>query len=112
MVALAEMVVVEDIAKDPRFANNPILIEQGIRFYAGAPLKTRSGFTIGSLCIIHANPRAFTEEERARLRKIADDLMGRIELECESAKTQPSYASVAAVAVTPAVEAPVGSRAR
>ena len=112
VVALGEMVVVEDIAKDPRFANNPVLNEQGIRFYAGAPLKTRSGFTIGSLCIIDANPRAFTEEERARLRKIADDLMGRIELECESAKTQPSYASVAAVAVTPAVEAPVGSRAR
>ncbi len=112
VVALGEMVVVEDIAKDPRFANNPVLIEQGIRFYAGAPLKTRSGFTIGSLCIIDANPRAFGEEERMRLRKIADDLMSRIELECESAKTQPSYASVAAVAVTSAVEAPVGSRAR
>ena len=115
VVALAEMIVVEDIAEDPRFANNPFLIEKGIRFYAGAPLKTRSGFTIGSLCVIDVKPRTFSEEQRALLQKIAGDLMSRIELECESAKTQPTYASVAAIVTSSAAsgaEAPVGSSAR
>jgi predicted PurR-regulated permease PerM len=112
VVALGEMVVTEDVAKDPRFANNPFLIEKGIRFYAGAPLKTRSGFTIGSLCVIDAKPRAFSEQDRALLRKIADDLMSRIEFECESAKAQPSYASVAADVATSAasdMDTPIAS---
>ena len=115
VVALEEMIVVEDVAEDPRFANNPFLIEKGIRFYAGAPLKTRSGFTIGSLCVIDVKPRTFSEEQRALLRKIAGDLMSRIELECESAKTQPTYASVATTVAPSAAsgaEAPVGSSAR
>ncbi|HJT12897.1 MAG TPA: AI-2E family transporter [Dongiaceae bacterium] len=115
VVALGEMIVVEDVARDPRFANNPFLSEQGIRFYAGAPLKTRSGFTIGSLCVIDAKPRAFGEQERALLRKIAEDLMNRIEFECESPKAEPSYASVAALIVTSVaggVDAPAGSKGR
>jgi predicted PurR-regulated permease PerM/GAF domain-containing protein len=115
VVALADTVVVEDVTKDPRFANNPFLIENGIRFYAGAPLKTNTGFTIGSLCVIDTKPRAFSERERAFLRMIADDLMTKIELECEQVRTQPSYASVAAVVTSSAasgVEVPAGSSAQ
>jgi predicted PurR-regulated permease PerM len=114
VVAQGEMVVVEDIAKDPRFANNPFLIEKGIRFYAGAPLKTSAGFTIGSLCIIDAEPRAFSGRERALLRMIADDLMSKIELECEHERSQPRSAPVAAVVTASTegpVETPVGSSA-
>ncbi len=39
VVAANDMLVIEDVAKDTRFANNPFLIENGIRFYAGAPLR-------------------------------------------------------------------------
>src|SRR5688572_5553029 len=115
VVALGEMVVVEDIAQDARFANNPFLIEKGIRFYAGAPLKTRSGFTIGSLCVIDVKPRAFSEKECALLRKMADDLMSRVEFECESQATPSADAPVAAVApisLAAGVEAPAGSSAQ
>lgn len=115
VVALGDMVVVEDVAKDPRFANNPFLIEKGIRFYAGAPLKTSAGFTIGSLCVIDAKPRAFSDRDRALLRMIADDLMSKIELECEHARKQPSHASAAETVTAPAAsgaQAPAGSSAQ
>ena len=108
VVALGDMVVVEDVAKDSRFANNPFLIEKGIRFYAGAPLKTKAGFTVGSLCVIDAKPRAFGQKDRALLQKIADDLMGKVEYECERARAQPLYSSVAAAVTPPAVAGALG----
>jgi predicted PurR-regulated permease PerM/GAF domain-containing protein len=98
VVALGEMLVVENVLKDPRFANNPFLIEKGIRFYAGAPLNTKSGFTIGSLCVIDVKPRAFSEQDRALLRKLARDLMAKVEMECEQAVFQPRYAFGSAAA--------------
>ena len=82
------LLVVEDVAKDPRFANNPFLIENGIRFYAGAPLKTSSGVAIGSLCVIDTKPRLFSAEDRSVLQKIADDLMLKVEIEYQRNRTQ------------------------
>ena len=49
VVALNEALVVEDVAKDKRFATNPFLVSRGIRFYAGVPLRSQSGHAVGSL---------------------------------------------------------------
>ena len=89
VVAANEMLVIEDVSKDPRFANNPFLIENGIRFYAGAPLQTRSGHAIGSLCVIDTKPRSFDDRDRTTLRNIADNLMIRVEMECYREKMNP-----------------------
>jgi GAF domain-containing protein len=79
VVARNDVLVVEDVSKDPRFANNPFLLENGIRFYAGAPLRTSSGFPIGSLCVIDTKPRRFTARESKILLTIADDVMALVE---------------------------------
>jgi GAF domain-containing protein len=81
VVAADEVVVAEDVSKDPRFADNPLVLEKGIRFYAGAPLRTSSGLTIGSLCVIDTEPREFGEEDRRRLQGMADELMSDLEHE-------------------------------
>ena len=83
------VLVVEDVAKDPRFANNPFLIENGIRFYAGAPLRTSSGFAIGSLCVIDTKPRSFSAQDCKVLQKIADDLMFKVEIEYQRTTPEP-----------------------
>jgi predicted PurR-regulated permease PerM len=82
VVAGGQMIVVEDVARDPRFASNPFLLEKGIRFYAGAPLRTASGFVLGSLCVIDSKPRQFPKKEQKLLQVIADELMAQIEADC------------------------------
>jgi len=71
-VAQREMLVVEDAAADPRFADNP-LVTGGphIRFYAGQPVFC-DGQAVGTLCIVDRNPRRFDDAQRQCLRDLAD----------------------------------------
>jgi signal transduction histidine kinase len=63
---------VEDVWDDPRFARNPLVTgSPGMRFYAGAPLRLRSGHRVGSLCAIGTHPQRLTEDQRDSLRDIA-----------------------------------------
>ena len=79
VVAANELLVAEDTLRDPRFANNPLLREQGIRFYAGAPLRSRDGLAIGSLCVMDVRPRKITKAEEALLVLSAQRVMLEIE---------------------------------
>jgi predicted PurR-regulated permease PerM/GAF domain-containing protein len=78
VVASDEVLVVRDLARDPRFANNPFVKEHGLRFYAGVPLRGPNGFPIGSLCILDNKPREMTSQEQELLQIIAGDLMEQI----------------------------------
>ncbi|RYY77463.1 MAG: GAF domain-containing protein, partial [Comamonadaceae bacterium] len=75
VVANAEMLVVPDLARDPRFAGNAALRGKGLRFYAGAPLRDAEGHVLGSLCILDVVPRELDARERRLLQAMADDLM-------------------------------------
>ncbi|HLM42075.1 MAG TPA: AI-2E family transporter [Microvirga sp.] len=79
MAAADEVLVCEDVTKDPRFADNPLILEKGIRFYAGAPLRTSDGVVLGSLCVIDMEPRQFSQEDRERLQAMADEVMAKLE---------------------------------
>jgi hypothetical protein len=79
VVAGNDTLVVEDTLRDPRFAGNPFLREHGIRFYAGAPLRTRAGLAIGSLCVLDVKPRRIGDSERQMLAIIADQAVRELE---------------------------------
>jgi GAF domain-containing protein len=81
--------VVEDTLRDSRFANNPLLREQGIRFYAGAPLRSRDGLAIGSLCVMDVRPRKVTKAEEALLVLSAQQVMQEIESRGDAAFDDP-----------------------
>ena len=78
VIANDELLVVEDLARDRRFANNPLLKERGLRFYAGVPLRSNN-LPIGSLCILDVKPRRMTEREKRLLEVIAEDVMEEIQ---------------------------------
>lgn len=70
-----EELLIEDIARDPRFARNKRLSEEKIRFYAGVPLRNKQGLVLGSLCILDKKVRSLSEDDVVLLKALADDLM-------------------------------------
>lgn len=64
-------VAVTDATLDPRFRDMAAVREQGIRFYAGAPLAMPDGTQVGTLCIMDAEPRTLTAEELELLTDLA-----------------------------------------
>jgi len=73
--------IVHDATKDPRFADNPSVVnDPHIRFYAGVPLRTRDGHNIGSVCAIDFRPQEFGPRETALLQDFADLAMDQLEM--------------------------------
>lgn len=71
---------VRNTRRDPRFRDNPLVIEQPhIHFYAGAPLGTRHGYKLGTLCIIDRVPRRLSKDDKTMLKDLADMVAGEIE---------------------------------
>ena len=70
-VLTEDAIVVPDTTLDPRFAHLAAVTEQGIRFYAGAPLSMLDGTRVGTLCIMDAKPRELTAEDLDLLRDLA-----------------------------------------
>ena len=76
-----DVLVVEDVTRDPRFADNSLVTgEPGIRFYAGAPLILRSGIRLGTLCIIDTKSRSFSDVQKSQLQDLARIVVAHIEL--------------------------------
>ena len=75
VVSNNEVTVIEDLARDRRFANNPLIRERGLRFYAGAPLRAPNGQPIGSLCLLDVKPREFSNRDRRHLQEYASEVM-------------------------------------
>ena len=78
VVAQNELMVIEDVLRDARFANNPTLREGGIRFYAGAPVNIETGAAIGTVCVLDTRPREMRKEDIAVLLVAAEAVVDRI----------------------------------
>jgi len=78
---LDDVFIVPDATQDPRFCNNPLVTgPPHIRLYAGAPLVTRDGHAVGSLCVIDTVPRQPTKGQLDALRVLARSVMAQMEL--------------------------------
>ncbi len=70
-----------DARQDPDFAPNGIQVDgRDLRFYAGAPLTTPGGVSIGALFVLNADPRRLSQLENESLVSLARLAIGRIEL--------------------------------
>jgi EAL domain-containing protein (putative c-di-GMP-specific phosphodiesterase class I)/GGDEF domain-containing protein len=84
-----QVFVVPDMLADDRFKDSP-LAKAGMRFYVGAPLITRTGYALGTLCVIDDKPRTATNDERELLVDLAALVMTQIELQNTIGRVHPT----------------------
>lgn len=76
-----EVMVVTDANKDERFATNPLVTgEPNIRFYAGAPLITRTGEAMGTICVIDRVPRQLEPKQIEMLQLLSKQVVVQLQL--------------------------------
>lgn len=87
-----EALVVQDTLADPRFSDNPLVLETPlIRFYAGVPLTLSNGLAVGSLCVLDHQPRQLSIEQLALLSDLAQCVIE----ELERVRQQPQLTEMA-----------------
>lgn len=90
-----EPLVLEDALADARSLANPLVAgEIGLRFYAGAPLVTHSGYRLGALAILDLEPRQFDDREVAQLENLAGIVMDQMELRLSARETIQSLKNI------------------
>jgi GAF domain-containing protein len=66
------LLTVNDTLLDSRFSDHPNVISNlKVRFYAGAPLVTREGLIIGTLCVLDYKPHKLDAEQKAMLKLLS-----------------------------------------
>ncbi len=73
--------IVPDARADARFKDNPFVQgDQGIRFYAGAPLVTGDGYALGTLCVVDRLPRTLDADQLEALQALQRQAQAQLEL--------------------------------
>ncbi len=75
-----DVLIVSDTLEDHRRLETcPLATHGGVRFYAGAPLMSKEGYALGTLCVMDSIPRGLTEGQTEALRKLARQVMTQLE---------------------------------
>ncbi|PWW80054.1 hypothetical protein C7212DRAFT_289241 [Tuber magnatum] len=72
----------EDMAKEPEWEDHPSVLNWPyIRYYAGAPLRTKNGVSIGSICVVDDKPHpgGLGGGEKRTMAKMAEIVMDHLE---------------------------------
>ncbi len=80
VVDTSEPLLIEDARQHPLVRGNQAIKDFGIVAYAGIPLVTRQGHTLGSFCVMDKEPRRWTDAEIQTLQDLATSAMIEIEL--------------------------------
>lgn len=69
------MLLVPDATKDLRFMDNPLVVgEPHVIFYAGFPLVSKEGYSLGSLCVIDREPRTLSDRQLKALSSLRNQV--------------------------------------
>ncbi|KFE68023.1 GAF domain-containing protein [Hyalangium minutum] len=82
--------VVPDATTHPVFSTNRLVREGLFRSYAGAPLITREGTVLGTLCILDRQPLSISAEQVDALVALARRVAGELELRVQLRRSQHS----------------------
>ncbi|MGI4828912.1 MAG: diguanylate cyclase [Janthinobacterium lividum] len=84
LIGETEPMVISDAAIDARFCDNPFVTgDPNVRFYAGMPLNTTEGQTLGTLCVIDTVPHHLTADQTEALAALGRQVTAQIELQAK-----------------------------
>lgn len=73
--------IIPDARLDSRFAANPLVTGPPyLRFYAGVPLRVKTGEQLGTLCVIDSVPRVLAKEQIRALQTLCREVVTQLEL--------------------------------
>jgi len=76
-----KILIVPDSRIDERFHDNPLVTDNPyVIFYAGIPLVSQKGYSLGTLCVIDNVPRKLDETQILSLKSLANQLVKLMEL--------------------------------
>ncbi|MAF90282.1 MAG: hypothetical protein CL674_03340 [Bdellovibrionaceae bacterium] len=76
-----EIFEIKNSMEDERFADNPLVTgDPRVIYYIGCPLKTPSGYKVGTLCMIDQKPNSLTDEQKQTFKVLADQVMSQMVL--------------------------------
>ena len=84
-----DLLEVQDTLEDARFRDHPAVTGgPHARFYAGVPLTTPDGHSIGTLCVLDRVPRTLTAEQRDSLRALGRQVVAQLLLRQQYVTTE------------------------
>jgi len=76
-----DLLLVPDTTKDERFSDHgAVTSEPNVRFYAGMPLVTPKGHSIGTFCVVDFKPRELTLGQQEAMRRLSHQVVTQLEL--------------------------------
>ncbi|MFD0941681.1 GAF domain-containing sensor histidine kinase [Pedobacter boryungensis] len=82
-----DVTLFENTLNVPELLSNPFVsMENGIRFYAGAPLRTIEGLQLGTVCVLDTEPKQVTQQQLKMLETLSSIVMDELELRLSTRK--------------------------
>ena len=76
-----QLFTVEDSRLDERFYDNPLVLGlPNVVFYAGAPLVTSEGLSLGTLCVLDNKPKTLTAMQQKAMEVLSNKIISLFEL--------------------------------
>ncbi|MDJ1497132.1 GAF domain-containing sensor histidine kinase [Cytophagaceae bacterium DM2B3-1] len=73
--------IIGNTLEDNQYCENPLVVgDPHIRFYAGMPLITPTGYKLGTLCVMDQVPRQLTSEQKFALELLSRQVVQQLEL--------------------------------
>ncbi len=88
VVSSQRALVISDARKHPLVSDNGAVADLGVIAYAGQPVTTADGHTLGAFCVIDDSPREWTTQELGLLEDLAAGLLAEIELRSAIARAK------------------------
>lgn len=96
----ANVTVFNDTHTSPDLIDSPYVApEDGIRFYAAAPLRTPEGYMVGAICVMDTEPREITDSQVDMLKTLAKIVIDKLENRMRYRKSIQSHIDLMNIAM-------------